>query len=179
MPILLDGNNLLYRLPAGQRSRTDVRRLVLDLVRHESTRVLVVFDGPPPDGSPERESLGRASVLYSGSRSADDVIIGRLDQARRPREWVVVTDDRALGRRAREQGAEVRGLARWQSKLQAAARDHPPGDDPGREARMSQEELHQWEELFSAGSAHQGSAVAAREDDDRPAVVPRRRRRRR
>ena len=63
MPILVDGNNLLHRLPRGSRSRADVRRLVLGAIRHERMAVVVVFDGPPPAGSPEVESLGSATVV--------------------------------------------------------------------------------------------------------------------
>jgi hypothetical protein len=175
MPILVDGNNLLYRLPRGMRSRAAVRRMVLDLVRHESTRVLVVFDGPPPAGSPERESLGRVSVLYAGPRSADDVIMARLGQAPRPREWVVVTGDRGLASRARARGATVRGVAEWQAKLEAAARARD--DDRSPAGGMSPAEVQQWEAYFASGRPAEPSAD--REREDRPAVVPRRRRRRR
>jgi hypothetical protein len=175
MPILLDGNNLLYRLPRGRRSRADVRRAVLDLVRHESTRVLVVFDGPPPEGGPERESLGRVVVLYAGTRTADDVILSRLVQAPRPREWVVVTDDRGLGRRARARGARVRGAAEWQAKLEAVAGTRD--DDRSPAGGMSPDEVQRWEAYFAAGRSGQG--VAGRAEEDRPSVVPRRRRRRR
>jgi hypothetical protein len=52
MPLLLDGNNLLHRIPGPPRSRAEVRRLVLEVTRHERLAVVVVFDGPPPAGSP-------------------------------------------------------------------------------------------------------------------------------
>ena len=43
MPILVDGNNLLHRLPSSERSRGSVRRQVLDATRHETVSVTVVF----------------------------------------------------------------------------------------------------------------------------------------
>jgi predicted RNA-binding protein with PIN domain len=116
MPIIIDGNNLLHSLPIHEQSRDVVRRRALDTVRHEGIHLTVVFDGPPPAGSPEIEHLGRVSIQYSGGSSADDVIMRLLPTRGRASEWVVVTDDRALGGRVRERGAQVRKLNEWRSR---------------------------------------------------------------
>jgi len=163
MPILVDGNNLLHRLPRHERSREDVRRLVLDQVRHENMTVTVVFDGPAPDGSPMRENLGRVTVVYSGSNSADDVIIDLLPTAGPARNWVVVTDDRGLATRTRGRGAEVRSLAQWR------ARPTRPSRRAVFESKLPSREVAEWESMFAEG----------RDDDDDTAVIQRRKRRRR
>ena len=62
MPILLDGNNLLHRLPKADRTRAEIRRLVLEVTRHEKSKLIVVFDGPPPAEGRAEESLGRVTV---------------------------------------------------------------------------------------------------------------------
>lgn len=161
MPILIDGNNLLHGLPRGSRTRSDVRRLALDRVRHEHQRVTVVFDGPPPTGSPEREALGKVSIVWAGSRSADDVIVASLPSGPEARQWVVVTDDRGLARRAQDRGAEVRPLAAWRARssgrgrgVRAERETHRVGD------------VASWEAYFDSRG----------EDDDAPRRVPRRRR---
>ena len=87
-----------------------MRRLTLDLARHEKVRVTVVFDGPPPSGSPQTQSLGPVAIRYAGSRSADDVIVTFLPAGAAARDWVVVTDDRELGARVRRRGGRVRSL---------------------------------------------------------------------
>jgi hypothetical protein len=161
MPILLDGNNLLHRLPGGGRGRDEVRRMVLDRVRHERQRVTVVFDGPPPVGRPARESLGRATVVWSGERKADDVIIATLPCGGSARQWVVVTDDRELARRARDRGAETRDVASWQSSLRPVAAASEGSAHP-----VSPSELSEWEAYFESGG----------DEDDRPQRVPPRRR---
>ena len=145
MPILLDGNNLLHRLPKTNRSRAEIRRLVLEATRHEQSKLIVVFDGPPPAGGRSEESLGRVTVLYSAPKSADDVIIARLPRAAAARNWVVVTDDRELARRVRERGAEVRRLREWQSK-----RSRPPRRQPA-EPKLSSHEVEDWERYFARG----------------------------
>lgn len=121
-----------------------MRRNALDAVRHEGVRLILVFDGPPPAGSPEREYLGRVSVRYSGSDSADDVIVGLLPTGRRASEWVVVTDDRGLRDRVRDRGAQVRSLSEWRSR-------QPPA--PRRQAwepKLSSREVDEWETFFAS-----------------------------
>jgi predicted RNA-binding protein with PIN domain len=149
MPVIIDGNNLLHRLPSDQQDRSSVRRQALDTVRHEGVSLTVVFDGPPPPGSPEIEHLGRVSVRYSGKSSADDLIVSLLPSSRRVAGWVVVTDDRALRDRIREYGAQVRTLKEWRSRRPRTPRR------PAREPKLSSHEVDDWEAYFDS-----------REDDD-------------
>jgi uncharacterized protein YaiI (UPF0178 family) len=144
MPILLDGNNLLHRLAKADRSRGAVRRQVLEATRHETISVTVVFDGPPPGGAPERESLGRATVVYSCSRSADDVIVGMIPAGSRARQWTVVTDDRGLAERVKDRGGGVRSLAQWRGR-----RTRSTPARPRVESKLSSGEIAEWEAFFS------------------------------
>ena len=143
MPLLIDGNNLMHSLRRGGSDRNDVRRLVLDACRRERMKVTVVFDGPPPMGTPTREMLGPVTVVYSGSESADDIILRHVPTGGSAREWVVVTDDRGLARRARQRGALVRSVADWRQPRRARA----PG--PERQSKLSTREIAEWEDFFS------------------------------
>ena len=146
MPLLIDGNNLLHSLPRSERSRADVRHLVLEKVRHERLQVTVVFDGPSPDGSPNVEHLGRVTVRYSDSSSADDVILRVLPSGSRASQWAVVTDDRELGNRVRDRGGRVLSLGEWQS------RKPKPPRRPTHEPKLSSHDIADWEEFFSGGA---------------------------
>lgn len=141
MPILVDGSNLLHRLVGG-RSRASVRKLVLDATRHERISVVVVFDGPPPVGLADHESLGQVTVVYSGPVSADDLIISRIPGGRAASQWTVVTDDRGLADRARQQGASTRTLKEW------TARPRRTSTRPRTEPKLSSRELSEWEDFF-------------------------------
>jgi hypothetical protein len=143
MPIAVDGNNLLHRLPPSQRTRAEVRRQALGIVRNETVQVVIVFDGPPPEGSPATEHLGRVTIRYSGAVSADDVIFDLIPGGRGASQWVVVTDDRALGARARGKGANVRSLAEWRSR-------RPPTRRADSQSRLSPREIAEWEQYFSS-----------------------------
>jgi hypothetical protein len=149
MPLVIDGNNLLHSLPLDQRSRDDVRRRVLETVRHETLRVTIVFDGPPRGGSPAIEHLGRVTIHYAGSSTADDVILRLLPRGSDASSWTVVTDDRDLRSRVRRAGGRVRSLAEWRRR-----RSRPPRR-PAHEPKMSSHEVADWEKFF-----------AAREDDE-------------
>lgn len=144
MPVIVDGNNLLHSLPRAHRSRADVRSRALELVRHEALEVVVVFDGPPPEGTPSTEHLGRVTVRYSAAVAADDVIIGMVPDGRAASQWVVVTDDRGLQTRARSKGAGVRTLAQWRGRRSERRRSR-------HEARLSSHEIAEWEKYFSGG----------------------------
>ena len=144
MPLVIDGNNLLHSLPLTQRSRDEVRRLVLEAVRHETLRVTIVFDGPPRGGSPAIEHLGRVTIHYSGAASADDVILRLLPKGSRAKEWTVVTDDRELRSRVCRAGAQVRSLADWRR------RRSPSPQRPAYEPRVSSHEVADWEAFFAS-----------------------------
>jgi hypothetical protein len=160
MPVLIDGNNLLHHLPGGQRRREEVRRLSLELIRREAVRVVVVFDGPSPQGTPPRELLGRLTIVYSGSRSADDVIIDTLPGGAGARQWTVVTDDLKLRDRARRQGAEVRSTGQWGRKLLG------PGSEPADSRtstsdKLSPSQVEEWSRYFASGRQDGTSARPA------------------
>ncbi|MCG6961987.1 MAG: NYN domain-containing protein [Acidobacteria bacterium] len=147
MPVLVDGNNLMHSFPTHDRTRAAVRRSTLELARSEKTSVTVVFDGPAPDGVPERERLGRTTIVYSGAEKADDVIVRSLPAGSSAREWVVVTADRGLADRARRRGAQVRRPADWLRKLMPGARTYKNDDSP-----LTAGEIADWEAYFSGDS---------------------------
>ena len=144
MPVIIDGNNLLHSLPSQEQNRESVRRRALDAVRHGGMSLTVVFDGPPPVGSPDPEHLGRLTIRYSGASSADDLILRLLPKSGRASEWVVITDDRALRDRVIEQGAQVRTLREWQSRRPRKPRRI------SREPKLSSREVADWESFFSS-----------------------------
>jgi len=144
MPVIIDGNNLLHSLPSQEQNRDGVRRRALDTVRHGGMSLTVVFDGPPPVGSPDPEHLGRLTIRYSGASSADDLILRLLPRSGRASEWVVVTDDRALRDRVREQGAQVRSLSQWRARKSKKSRR------PSRESKLSSHEIEDWEAYFTS-----------------------------
>jgi predicted RNA-binding protein with PIN domain len=136
MPYVVDGNNLIGRL-AGRAcpAEEDRRRLVGELagrLRRSKARVTLVFDGGSSSGS-ARESLGALEVRYGGARSADSVIVEIVEGARSPKDWHVVTDDRALASRVREAGARSMPALEFWDRFAASADGGRESGSAGRE----------------------------------------------
>ena len=117
---------------------------MLEATRNERMSVTVVFDGQPPEGMSARESLGNVTVVYSGSRSADDVIVGMIPSGSAAGQWSVVTDDRGLADRVRDRGARVRRLTEWRGRR----RQKTPARARA-ESKLSSNEIAEWEDYFS------------------------------
>jgi hypothetical protein len=128
VPWLLDGNNL-----ARGGRRASVRDAALAVARQERVRIVVFFDGAPPDGVGDTERLGSVEVRYVGH--ADTAILDALRLA--SRGWRLATDDRALSVAARGLGAEVvpassfwrKAASAAQAASQEASRTGAAGDD--------------------------------------------------
>ena len=72
----------------------------------ERKQVVVVFDGQETTAMATR--LGGVEIVWSGSRSADDVISKRIAAlGRTAKSWTVVTNDHSLACRCRDLGAKV------------------------------------------------------------------------
>lgn len=142
MPVVIDGNNLLHSLPSGSQNRSEVRRQVLDAVRNEKMHIIVVFDGPPGDGSPAVEHLGTVTIRFSGEITADEAILNLLREGRAS-DVVVVTDDRELQRRVRDRGGKIRLLAEWRRRRPRKTRPKT------HEAKLSSHDVADWEAYFS------------------------------
>lgn len=155
MPVVIDGNNLLHSLAREARSREEVRKMVLEAARDQRVTLIIVFDGPPPPGSPRNEHLGRVTVRYAGAVAADDVIVTAIPDGRRASEWVVVTDDYGLRARVAARGAKVQSLGEWNRRRRAT-----PGAAPT-EPKLNAREVAEWEAYFS------GDVEDARSDGSR------------
>jgi hypothetical protein len=145
MPVLIDGNNLMHTLPPGERDRRSLRQRALELVRNEAIDVTVIFDGPPPEASPDIEHLGRLTIRYSGNQSADDAIVQLITSRGDPERWRVVSDDAELRSRVRRCGGGVISLRDWRARRSRTPRARP------HEPRLSSHEIADWEDFFASG----------------------------
>ena len=75
MPWLIDGSNVLGAMRVDRQhddSKRHLVRLLGAFARARRTRVTCFFDGPEPVSF--GRTLGNVSVVFSGPRSADDLI---------------------------------------------------------------------------------------------------------
>jgi predicted RNA-binding protein with PIN domain len=129
--IIIDGYNVIYtddqlRRTACKDLQGARERLLERLEGYLSGRhmqITVVFDGR--GGIVEAESVipGRLQVVFSaGSQTADELIVGMLCSSGNPRQFIVVTSDRAgIAGPASDLGCEVIGSKRFLDRVARAA----------------------------------------------------------
>jgi len=129
VPVLIDGNNLLYAArdvaSLRQIDRLGLCRLLGRWASGAGTEVTIVFDGPSTSLAiaQQMRAFG-VHVVFSGSRSADDAILDALDEASAAGQYTVVSSDHAIQHDARYHRATA-------IDSEAFVRDllRPPGAD--------------------------------------------------
>lgn len=159
MPWLIDAANLGGVLggAAGARNTEGILAALLPWAR-ERQQVVVVFDGPERPEMATR--LGGVEIVWSGTRSADEVIAKRLmalagkaGSGKDAKAWTVITNDQTLARRCRDLGAKVepasifaRRTTQPKPKSKSARSAHAAADKPAPNAQ----EIAHWRAVFGA-----------------------------
>jgi len=112
--LLIDGNNLLYRVSGGV-AEGSIRLLLAKLgnVVPPEIDTIVMLDGHPAAGTDRRQRIRRGlEIHHAGGLSADDALLNIVrDIAATDRAGVaIVTDDRSLTEKARHLGARTKRL---------------------------------------------------------------------
>lgn len=95
---IIDGFNLAHKIPSIKKSASPQRDLIQYIYLHKLTgsnnnKVIIVFDGYMPAMF---QSECQFEIIYSGQKTADDVIKQRLDNLKNRSQIIVVTDDREI-----------------------------------------------------------------------------------
>ncbi len=130
--LIVDGSNLLPAL-AGGGARVPPAALIgrLRAAIPASVGIELVFDGAPEPGLRGERIAAGLIVRHAGRRSADDAIIGLVDQARAVAGasgvggLLVVTDDRELRNAVGAMGARTAGTQWLLGRLDRARLSAP------------------------------------------------------
>lgn len=140
MPILIDGHNLIGRLPSlSLEDPDDEMKLVGMLMSYQARTgkaITVVFDPGGAHSLAQTHTRGRVKIIFTHhGGSADRLIERRVQQSRNASEWLVVTSDRELADSVERQGARVRTAESFATELGAPLdvspewKDAPPSPD--------------------------------------------------
>jgi len=148
VPILIDGHNLIGRLPGISLADADDEDALLRLLRSFRARtgkaITVVFDPGVSSTLSQSRKIGGVQVISAPYGStADALILRRVAQAKDRRGLTVVTSDRELAVAIERLGARVQSAEAFAAQLE------PPEAGPSRrEQPPSPEEVEQWLALF-------------------------------
>ncbi len=152
MPVLIDGNNLLFAAleidPERPPSRSTLCLLLGRWARRVGEKVAIVFDGPAPNQALARQ-IGDPDVAVSysgGGVSADDVLAHTINTHSAPRLVLMVSSDREVARVARRRKAKVaRSDSFWAMVLRDLARPQPEAIEPPEKRRgLGSEATERW-----------------------------------
>lgn len=129
MSWVIDGNNLLGRAGAARDasdSKRQLLRALANFARARRTKVVCYFDGHEPENF--GRNLGSVTVVFSGARSADDLIKQTVETGS---GWKVVTADRALATRIQRRQVEIVDPGGFMSELESlpAGEERVAGDE--------------------------------------------------
>jgi len=153
VPVIIDGNNLLYAARAAEDERLLVGRAMLcDVLGRWAERrrqaVCVVFDGATPRAALARQIAHPAiQVLYSGAgKSADAVVVEMIKASSAPRRLTVVSSDRVIAQAARRRRATALSAdAFWVMVRRDLARPlRRPSEPEEKEAGLNPDARQQW-----------------------------------
>ena len=157
MHYLIDGHNLIARVPGLSLADPDDEVKLLQLLKRWAAadtrrKVTVIFDKGLPGGEAKHLSGGGVRAIFApDNRSADSLIIRRIEGIEDPAQHTVVSSDGAILR-----AAQRRRVPTQRSEAFAAAmvneRTFPgaarPAADPRDNPSISPNEVSEWLEVF-------------------------------
>lgn len=156
--VIIDGNNLLYAMPAHAPlpsiGRETLVRIIDRWARQGDDAVTLVFDGPVPDGSLSKQmSSDRIAVLFSAPVTADDVIVRLIHDAKHPTDLRVISSDNAILHEARGRKCRNGDCPSFiQELFTPQGEPHPPTSTPGEKPPgVTRQEAKQWLDEFGFG----------------------------
>ena len=153
MPYLIDGHNLIPKVPGlalqNIDDETQLIELLLEFCRRKRKEAVVFFDQAPV-GYPRARNYGNVKAHFvRESQTADSAIQARLLRlGRQARNWTVVSSDRAVQAAARAARAHFISSEVFAEEMTHVLRNSSP--EPGKkpDSEVSPEDIDSWMEMF-------------------------------
>jgi uncharacterized protein len=153
MPYLIDGHNLIPKVPGLSLDEIDDEVRLIDLLQafcqRQHRQVEVFFDKAPPGGVRARNlGLVTARFVRQGT-TADDAIRSRLERlGREAPNWTVVSSDRAVQAAARAAQAHAVSSEMFARQMLQALDETRVDQGNKEDVTLGKEEVDEWLELF-------------------------------
>jgi hypothetical protein len=152
MPYLIDGHNLIGKLPdISLTDPNDEAKLVNKLrsfCARNNKRCLVVFDRGIPGGKSKMSNSTVKVTFATNPGEADDIMLSRIRKATDTHQWIVVSSDNRVLAAARQRG--MRGV-RSTDFVKQLKPPPPPSRDEHPHPYISPMEVEEWLQIFEEG----------------------------
>lgn len=152
MPYLIDGHNLIGKLPditLGEAN--DEAKLVIKLrgfAARTRKKCIVVFDSGLPGGRSPLSNSPVEVIFASSPRNADRLLIRRIEDMPDPRNWILVSSDHMIQDVAKRRGMQVMTSDTF-APLLRLPKAPIPDDKPLKDVYVSPAEVEEWLRLFN------------------------------
>ena len=156
MPYIIDGHNLIPKIPGISLDEIDDENQLIELLqefcRRERKRVEVYFDNAPPGGARARNFGSVTARFVRHGSTADDAISAKLDRlGGSARNYTVVSSDHAVQAAGRAKRARVLSSEEFAVYLTSVHFDKGKEQGEGTETNLSPQELKDWLQIFNSG----------------------------
>jgi predicted RNA-binding protein with PIN domain len=152
MPYLIDGHNLIGKLPditLGEPN--DEAKLVIRLrgfAARTGKKCIVIFDSGLPGGRSPLSNQPVEVVFASSPRNADRLLIRRIEDMPDPRNWTLVSSDHAIQDVAKRRAMQIMTSDSFAPLLRLPKKPAKPDDKPLKDVYVSPAEVEEWLKLF-------------------------------
>ncbi len=155
MPYIIDGHNLIPKIPGISLDEIDDENQLIELLqefcRRERKRVEVYFDNAPPGGARARNFGSVTARFVRQGSTADDAISAKLDRlGGSARNYTVVSSDHAVQAAGRAKRARVLSSEEFAVYLTSVHSNEGQEQGEGTEANLSPQELEDWLQIFNS-----------------------------
>jgi len=149
MPYLIDGHNLIGKLPdISLTDPNDEAKLVVKLrsfCARTRKKVHVIFDHGLPGGK-SKLSNGTVQVVFAARPGeADDLMMQRIRGTRDTQKWTVVSSDRRVLDFASRRGMKILSANQFAHRMQAPP---PTPKEEHPHPHITQAEVEEWLRIF-------------------------------
>ena len=155
MPYIIDGHNLIPRIPGLSLAETDDELQLVELLqefcRLRRKQVDVYFDNAPA-GQPRARTYGLVTARFTrAGQTADASIRAHLARLKgNARNWVVVSSDLEVQQAGRASRAQVISSETFARQLLQALGTDSAESSQGADHSLSSDEVENWLDLFQA-----------------------------
>lgn len=117
---IIDGWNVVHKIGQLREAHSPCEEFMYYIIKHKLTgstnnKVTAIFDGKY-NMSSEGLLGGEFRILFSGEKTADDVIKDKVTRYKNKKQIVVVTDDRGIRQYVKTQGVRCLSVKEFISK---------------------------------------------------------------
>jgi predicted RNA-binding protein with PIN domain len=159
--LIIDGYNvieaapeLFKKMPALENRRDHLLRMIRSTPYLRNKKIIVVFDGSSPQGTPKKYRHHNIQVIFSGAQQEADQVIQDMIREESPRKsLLIISSDHEIQNTARDHNTQTSSSqAFWQqSRPRRSNQNKSHNTDYSKEKDLSQREVQEWLQIFKEG----------------------------